>query len=89
MPTGGTITLESKQTDSGFMLSVEDTGMGIPEESIAKLWMPLFTTKPKGMGFGLSICKRIVEAHEGTIAVESEMGKGTKFTINLPNSKEK
>jgi signal transduction histidine kinase len=49
-----------------------------------KIWSPLFTTKAKGMGFGLPICKRIVEAHGGKISVESVAGKGSTFTVTLP-----
>jgi signal transduction histidine kinase len=54
------------------------------EETLNKLWTPLFTTKAKGMGFGLPNCKRIVEAHGGKIAVKSTFGKGTTVTIVLP-----
>jgi hypothetical protein len=60
------------------------TGMGISEENLKKLFGPLFTTKAKGMGLGLSICKRVVEAHGGTISVESIIDKGTTFTIIVP-----
>jgi len=65
-------------------ISVSDTGVGIPKENLEKIWAPLFTTKAKGMGFGLPICKRIVEAHGGIITVESMVGKGTTFTITIP-----
>ena len=54
------------------------------QETLNKLWTPLFTTKAKSMGFGLSICKRIVEAHGGSINAESTVGKGTKITIVIP-----
>ena len=53
------------------------------EETREKLWTPLFTTKAKGMGFGLAICKRIVEAHNGRILADSVLGVGTTFTIEL------
>jgi signal transduction histidine kinase len=52
---------------------------------LKKLFTPLFTTKAQGMGFGLAICKRIIEAHEGNINVKTELNKGTTFTITLPN----
>ena len=65
-------------------LSIADTGLGMDETVLKNVWTPLFTTKAKGMGFGLSICKRIIEAHGGKIAVDSKLGKGTKFSIKLP-----
>jgi signal transduction histidine kinase len=58
------------------------------EQTKAKIFMPLFTTKAQGMGFGLAICKRIVEAHGGKISAESTLGKGTTFTITLPIEQE-
>ena len=65
-------------------VSVADTGVGIPDENMDKLFTPLFSTKVKGVGFGLYIVKRLVEAHGGAIAVESKMGEGTTFTFTLP-----
>lgn len=61
-----------------------DTGCGIPKELLPKIFTPLVTTKAQGMGFGLAICKRIIDAHGGNIAVESHVGKGTTFTLTLP-----
>jgi PAS domain S-box-containing protein len=84
MPNGGTITINCQQKNSNFEISFSDTGKGIPEEIQSKLFTPLFTTKAQGMGFGLAICKRIIEAHEGAIKVETETGKGTTFTVILP-----
>ena len=84
MPNGGTITISCKQANDKFEITFADTGTGIPEEIIPKIFSPLFTTKAQGMGFGLSICKRIIEAHGGVIGVESEVNKGTKFTVTLP-----
>ena len=84
MPKGGQITLQAKQKSNKAVLTVEDNGSGIPEEVKPKLFTPLFTTKAKGQGFGLAAVKRLTEALGGTISFESEVGKGTKFTIELP-----
>jgi len=65
-------------------ITILDTGVGIPNEVKAKLFTPMFTTKAKGQGLGLAVVKRLVEAQGGTIKFESELGKGTKFTIELP-----
>ncbi len=69
---------------SAIEIRVTDTGIGIPPEIRDKLFQPLFTTKSRGLGLGLALCKLIVEAHGGTIAVESIVGKGTTFTVTLP-----
>jgi PAS domain S-box-containing protein len=84
MPDGGKIVIKSEETEDNLKISFSDTGKGIPENIMVKLWKPLFTTKAKGMGFGLAICKRIVEAHQGKIFMESAINKGTKVTIILP-----
>ena len=84
IPNKGTLEISSRQTEDNIAISFADTGMGIPEETLQKLFTPLFTTKAQGMGFGLAICKRIVEAHSGSIKVETEVNKGTTFTITLP-----
>lgn len=88
MPSGGQLTIRASKTDEAVLVSVEDTGLGIPEENLPKLFQPLFTTKPKGMGFGLPVCKRLVEAHGGNITVKSQVGKGSTFTITMPREKE-
>ena len=84
MPNGGTLTVTTKTEGKNIHLIFEDTGFGIKEEDRERLWTPLFTTKAKGMGFGLPICKRIVEAHKGKIFVESEINHGTIFNVVLP-----
>ena len=86
MPDGGKLTIEAHDTDGAASMSVEDTGVGIPEGDLPRLFDPLFTTKAKGQGLGLAVCKKIVEAHNGTISVESEMGKGSKFTVEIPSN---
>ncbi len=84
MPAGGVLKVECERKDNGVMIVVSDTGIGIKEEDMPKLFKPFHTTKPKGMGLGLAYCKRAVEAHGGTIGVESKEGEGTAFTVTLP-----
>jgi PAS domain S-box-containing protein len=84
MPHGGTLTINSKLAGDDVEISFNDTGTGMTPEVLGKIWNPLFTTKAKGMGFGLSICKRILEAHGGRISVESTVGVGSTFTVTLP-----
>jgi signal transduction histidine kinase len=87
MQTGGSIIVSSKKTGEFVQLDFSDTGSGIPKKALEKIWTPFFTTKPKGMGIGLSICKRIIDAHEGKIEILSTEGKGTTFSIFLPSTK--
>jgi len=84
MPNGGKLTVRSECRDGSVTFRFTDTGTGISKEVMKKLWTPLFTTKAKGMGLGLPICKRIVEAHGGKIAVRSEANKGAEFEVTLP-----
>jgi PAS domain S-box-containing protein len=84
MPQGGTVTLTSKQHDSTVEICCSDTGSGMSGNVMDNLWKPLHTTKAKGLGLGLAICKRIVDAHEGEISVRSRAGTGTTVTICLP-----
>ena len=90
---GGSITIKAHHTEEGeTRLQVIDTGAGIPEKLLPKIFQPFFTTKgtsrrgeAKGTGLGLAICKEIVEHHQGRIEVQSEVGKGTTFSIYLPS----
>ena len=84
MPNGGALILKSVESSTEVQFLFSDDGIGMTRETMEKLWNPLFTTKAKGMGFGLSICKRIVEAHEGKISVESVFGEGTTFAVTIP-----
>jgi two-component system CheB/CheR fusion protein len=85
MPNGGELAIKAWNSgQGGVQIVVEDTGVGIPDEIKPKMFTPLFTTKPKGQGFGLASCKRVIEAHGGTIGFESQVGKGTTFTVSLP-----
>ena len=80
----GKLTIDGKEVNGRFEFSFTDTGPGIRDEILPKLFLPLFTTKAQGMGFGLAICKRLIEAHGGTITVKTASGEGTTFTVNLP-----
>lgn len=87
MPNGGELRVSLSRTGKDLLVSFRDTGAGIPEEYMDSLFKPLFTTKAKGQGFGLAVCKRMVEAHGGSIAVESKLGEGSTFTVKLPIEK--
>ncbi len=83
----GTIILETEESNGHVHLKVVDSGCGIPAEHQEQIWQPFFTTKgDKGTGLGLQISKRIVEAHGGDLSFESEVDKGTTFTVKLPIS---
>jgi signal transduction histidine kinase len=84
MPDGGELTIIAREKDGFLELEVADTGSGIPEEIRDKIFDPLFTTRAKGIGLGLAVCKSIIERHQGNIEVESQLGKGTTFRIKLP-----
>jgi PAS domain S-box-containing protein len=84
MTTGGTLTLRTGESGDGVWVSVADTGGGIPQEQINRIFEPFYTTKKRGTGLGLMIVQRIVRAHGGRIELESNLGRGTTFRIWLP-----
>ena len=84
MTSGGTLTLQTSEGAEGVRVSVGDTGGGIPQEQINRIFEPFYTTKKKGTGLGLMIVQRIVRAHGGRIELESHVGQGTTFRIWLP-----
>jgi PAS domain S-box-containing protein len=84
MTTGGTLTLQTGENNDGVWVSVADTGGGIPQEQINRIFEPFYTTKKKGSGLGLMIVQRIVRAHNGRIELESNVGRGTTFRVCLP-----
>jgi signal transduction histidine kinase len=84
MPKGGTLRIASRKTDGNLEITLTDAGTGMTKETMEKIWSPLFTTKAKGMGLGLPIAKRLVEAHGGSITAESKAGKGSTFTVTVP-----
>lgn len=92
MPEGGTLIISAHLGDPAghrehqptIMIGFKDTGMGIAAQDYPKLFIPFFTTRRKGNGLGLPICQRLIEAHNGSIRVESQVGVGTQFNIRLP-----
>jgi signal transduction histidine kinase len=84
MPKGGKLTIHTFKEANDVLITVKDTGVGIPEAIKGKLFTPMFTTKSKGQGFGLAVIKRMAESLGGTVSFESQEGKGTTFIIRLP-----
>jgi PAS domain S-box-containing protein len=84
MPKGGRLCIESRMRDCDLEIAFEDTGTGMSKETLEKIWNPLFTTKARGIGLGLAIAKRFVEAHGGSISVDSRLGSGSTFKLLLP-----
>jgi signal transduction histidine kinase len=92
MPGGGELTIQAAKPPAALAaieLSLIDTGKGMPPEVQAKVFRPFFSTKPGGSGLGLATVKKIIEAHGGSIDVQSEIDRGTKFTIRLPLENDK
>ena len=84
MPNGGTLRMETRRTGDDVLVRISDTGTGIPEEIMDKIFEPYFTTKPFGTGLGLTIVFKIVKEHFGDISVRSRAGEGTTVTLALP-----
>jgi signal transduction histidine kinase len=89
MPDGGRLSIRVSGTSEEVFFRFEDTGVGIPEENLNKMFQPLFTTKAKGQGLGLAVCKRLVEALNGSITVESVVGEGTTFMVKISSGVKK
>ena len=88
MPNGGKLEIhlrnETVNDKSQVIVEFVDTGMGISADALKRLFIPYFSTKKKGTGLGLSIVEKIISEHDGTIQVESEVGKGSRFILHLP-----
>ncbi|MBI4635653.1 MAG: hypothetical protein HY727_04830 [Candidatus Rokubacteria bacterium] len=84
MEGGGTLALGAEAARERLVVTVADTGPGIPAEALPRVFDPYFTSKPGGLGLGLTIARRIVEAHGGSIEVESRPGRGSRFSVSLP-----
>jgi two-component system sensor histidine kinase HydH len=86
MDEGGTLSLRARREESALVIEMADTGPGIAHEHLETIFDPYFTTKPQGTGLGLAVVRKIVEGHGGTVGVAAEPGRGTTFTITLPQS---
>ncbi|MFN7956523.1 MAG: response regulator [bacterium] len=86
MPRGGTLTLRTLRIPDGVAIEVDDTGVGIPDDKLAHLFDPFYTTKPTGTGLGLAIAQKTIHGHGGRLDVASQVGKGTRFRLVLPVS---
>lgn len=84
MPNGGSLDIEIDQKDDQVLIKIRDTGIGIGEENLDKIFSPFFTTKEEGNGLGLSEVHKVIQAHGGSIEVQSQVGKGSLFTVKVP-----
>ncbi len=84
MPDGGELFVQSYTTPKGVAMDMIDTGCGMDETTAMRMFEPFYSTKPEGSGLGLPTTRKIIEAHAGRIAVQSEVGRGTKFVIEFP-----
>ena len=84
MPDGGSLEVELIRLKNKAHIYIKDTGHWIPEDIKQKIFLPFYTTKETGIGFGLALVQKIVVSHGGTIEVESEEGEGTEFRMTLP-----
>jgi len=85
MPKGGTLRILTELNKNSFLVKIEDTGRGIFEKDIIRVFDPFFSTKSEGVGLGLTICYGIIVSHGGTIEVESKPRQGSTFTVSLPS----
>lgn len=84
MPQGGELMIEGRAGEASVEVIVSDTGVGIPHENLARIMEPLYSTKARGLGLGLSIARSILEKNQGTMHVSSEVGRGSTFVLRLP-----
>jgi signal transduction histidine kinase len=85
MPKGGELKIWTEKRDHYQVVHIADTGAGIPEETLDRIFVPFFTTKDFGTGLGLAIVKQIIDEHGGQITCRSKLGEGTTFSIALPD----
>ncbi len=79
----GVLSIQGAVEEDFVKITISDTGKGIPDDEISRIFTPFYTNKATGKGLGLAVVKRIVDAHKGKIAVESEVGKGTRVVVRL------
>ncbi|MDR1211009.1 MAG: PAS domain S-box protein [Spirochaetaceae bacterium] len=84
MDSGGVLSIKTEASESEVYIHISDTGVGIPEENLSKIFEPYYTTKESGSGLGLTLVFKIIKEHQGEITVNSKEGKGTSFQITLP-----
>jgi signal transduction histidine kinase len=84
MPQGGTLTLKAFREERSLVITIKDTGCGIPREQLTAIYDPFVTSKSKGIGLGLTLVHQVVSNHQGDIRITSEIQKGTVVTIRLP-----
>ena len=84
MPDGGVLSIVLNQSDDTLRLEIADTGSGISEDEVKKIFEPFYTTKDQGLGLGMPYAKKIIDQHGGTISLTSQLGKGTTISIVLP-----
>jgi signal transduction histidine kinase len=89
MPDGGELWIAAERVDDGILLTIRDTGHGIPTDRLALIFEPFYTTKGEGTGLGLSITHTIITSHGGRIEVQSQEGEGTEFKVYLPDGGQK
>jgi signal transduction histidine kinase len=84
MPDGGMLDVSARSSGNSAQITVTDTGMGMDEETKARIFTPFYTSKSRGIGLGLAVTKRVIDAHGGTISVQSAPSAGTAFTVTVP-----
>jgi two-component system sensor kinase FixL len=83
MPSGGRLAISGRLLDDQLEVAVQDNGVGIPKENLGRILEPLYSTKAKGLGLGLSLVRAILEKNQGTLGVTSQLGHGSTFTVRL------
>ena len=84
MTDGGSLSIQYQLVDGRVVVRISDTGKGIATNELEKIFEPLFTKRAKGIGLGLPLCRRYASQNNGTLTVESQLGKGSIFTVTLP-----